>query len=101
MKHFYGTLHNIGKLIPKTDFYSSQMPDDLDVEHHQSLFKNIFPIFHNEAGKIIAKFWKLDKTVEVSISQQPQKRYMDCPADSLRLASLVNLAQYISRTRLQ
>lgn len=96
-----GLLHNIGKLgLLKQISIHYEMPDDLDVEYHQSLFKNIFPIFHNEAGKIIAKFWKLDaKTVEVIHLHNNLKKMidMDCPADSLRLASLVNLAQYISR----
>ena len=96
-----GLLHNVGKLgLLKQISIHYDMPDDLDVEYHQSLFKNIFPIFHNEAGNIIAKYWKLDsKIIEVIHLHNNLQKMIDieCPNETIRLAALVNLANYMSR----
>ncbi|MCM8536291.1 MAG: HDOD domain-containing protein [Lentisphaeraceae bacterium] len=96
-----GLLHNVGKLgLLKQISIHYDLPDDIDVEYHQSLFKNIFPIFHNEAGKIIGQYWKLDsRTIEVIHMHNNLQKLIDMDADSetLRLASLINLSVYISR----
>jgi HD-like signal output (HDOD) protein len=96
-----GLLHNVGKLgLLKQISLHYDMPDEIDVEYHQSLFKNIFPIFHNEAGKIISEYWKLDKKIISVIHMHNNlQKLIDSEADgeTLRLAALINISAYISR----
>lgn len=96
-----GLLHNIGKLgLLKqiANFY--EVPEDLDMEYHQSLFANIFPIFYQEAGEIIGKYWKLEEKIIQSISHHNKLDILvgnKVEGQDLRIAALVNLSVYLAR----
>ena len=96
-----GLLHNIGKLgLLKqiANFY--EVPEELDMEYHQSLFANIFPMFYQEAGGIIGKYWKLDDRIIQSISHHNKLEELvenGVGGLDLKIAALVNLAVYMSR----
>lgn len=96
-----GLLHNIGKLgLLKqiANFYD--VPEDLDMEYHQSLFANIFPIFYQEAGEIIGKYWKLEDKIIQSISHHNKIDVLienKVEGQDLRIAALVNISVYIAR----
>ncbi|MCM8543183.1 MAG: HDOD domain-containing protein [Lentisphaeraceae bacterium] len=96
-----GLLHNIGKLgLLKqiANFYD--VPEDLDMEYHQSLFANIFPMFYQEAGEIIGKYWKLDQKIIQSISHHNKLDVLienEVEGQDLKIAALVNIAVYMSK----
>jgi len=96
-----GLLHNIGKLgLLKqiANFY--EIPEDLDMEYHQSLFANIFPDFYQEAGEIIGRYWKLDDKIIQSISHHNKLDVLienKVSGEELKIAALVNIAVYMSR----
>lgn len=96
-----GLLHNVGKLgLLKqiANFY--EVPEDLDMEYHQSLFANIFPMFYQEAGEIIGKYWKLDNKIIQSISHHNKLEVLvenEVDGPDLKIAALVNIAVYMSR----
>ncbi|MCM8528116.1 MAG: HDOD domain-containing protein [Lentisphaeraceae bacterium] len=96
-----GLLHNIGKLgLLKqiANFY--EVPEDLDMEYHQSLFANIFPMFYQEAGEIIGKYWKLEEHIIQSISHHNKLEELienKVEGQELKIAALVNLSVYMAK----
>ena len=96
-----GLLHNIGKLgLLKqiANFY--EVPDDLDMEYHQSLFGNIFPMFYQEAGEIIGRYWKLEDKIIQSISHHNKLDELienEVEGQDLKIAALVNISVYMAR----
>lgn len=96
-----GLLHNIGKLgLLKqiANFY--EVPEDLDMEYHQSLFANIFPMFYQEAGEIIGKYWKLEEHIIQSISHHNKLEELienKVEGQELKIAALVNISVYMAK----
>ncbi|MCM8537612.1 MAG: HDOD domain-containing protein [Lentisphaeraceae bacterium] len=96
-----GLLHNIGKIgLLKQISNHYNLPKDIDVEYHQSLFDNILPHFENNAAKRIGQYWKLENKIIAAITQHSSldKMNRSClDLKDLKLISLVNLAVYLSR----
>ena len=96
-----GLLHNIGKIgLLKQIHKHYNLPDDLDIEYHQTLFKNIIPHFENKASRIIGEYWKLDKkTINVISRHNELDRLLrdGIRGPVLQLAALVNLSVYLAR----
>ena len=96
-----GLLHNIGKLgLLQQISKHYELPEDIDVRHHQSLFKNIFPMFYQEAGKVIARYWKLDEGISIAISSHnklEELHQINLEGPSLKLSALINLSVYLAR----
>ena len=96
-----GLLHNVGKLGLLNQISKLyEIPKDMDVEYHQSLFKNIFSVFYPQAGEIIGKYWKLDERVTHAIGFHLNLNSLikkEVEEDELKLAALVNLSSYIAR----
>lgn len=96
-----GLLHNIGKLgLLKqiANFY--EVPEDLDMEYHQSLFSNIFPMFYQEAGGIIGKYWKLEEKIVQAISHHNKLDELienKVSGVDLKIAALVNISVYMAK----
>jgi len=96
-----GLLHNIGKLgLLKqiANFY--EVPEDLDMEYHQSLFSNIFPMFYQEAGEIIGRYWKLEDKIIQSISHHNKIDILienEVEGLDLKIAALVNISVYMAK----
>jgi HD-like signal output (HDOD) protein len=96
-----GLLHNIGKIgLLKQISKHYNLPDDLDMEYHQSLFKNILPVFANDAGKIIGEYWKLEPKIIRVLSHHNKLTELErsgLRGPELRLVALVNLCIYMCR----
>jgi HD-like signal output (HDOD) protein len=96
-----GLLHNIGKIgLLKQISKHYNLPEDLDVEYHQSLFNNILPAFESRAAQQICQYWKLEHKIVETIRLHESLDSMDRSAiipENLKLIALVNLAVYLSR----
>jgi len=96
-----GLLHNIGKLgLLKQLSQHYDLPPDLDIDHHQALFKNILPIFYQQAGKAIGQYWKLEEKIITCISSHnklPDLVRMEVDEADLKLAALINFSLYLAR----
>ncbi|NQZ58717.1 MAG: HDOD domain-containing protein [Lentisphaeraceae bacterium] len=96
-----GLLHNIGKLgLLQQISKHYELPEDIDVEQHKNLFNNIFPTFYQEAGKVIARYWKLDERITIAISSHnklDELHQINLEGPSLKLAALINLSVYLAR----
>ena len=96
-----GLLHNIGKIgLLKQICNHYNLPAEVDVEYHQSIFNNIIPVFEVKAAQKIADYWKLEERVTKAITCHQNLAKMDrsmIHSDVIKLISLVNLAVYISR----
>ena len=96
-----GLLHNIGRIgLLKQISNHYNLPDDLDMEYHQSIFNNIIPHFEQKAAQKIAEYWKLEDRVIRAIICHRNLERMDrslIHSDVIILIALVNLSVYISR----
>ena len=96
-----GLLHNVGKIgLLKQISKHYNLPEDLDMEYHQSIFRSILPKFSGKAGKIIGDYWKLDKKITRVMSHHNQLEKLVAAGinrDDLKIVALVNLSVYISR----
>ena len=96
-----GLLHNVGKIgLLKQISKHYHLPDDLDMEYHQSIFRSILPKFSGKGGKIIGDYWKLDKRITRVMSHY---NHLDklvkagINRDDLKIVALVNLSVYVGR----
>ena len=96
-----GLLHNIGRIgLLKQISNHYNMPDEIDVEYHQSIFNNILPKFETKAAKKICEYWKLEDKIIRAITGHSELENINrslIPQDYIRLTALVNLAVYLSR----
>ena len=96
-----GLLHNIGKVgLLKQISKHYHVPEDLDMEYHQSLFKNILPVFADKAGRKIGEYWKLEPKIIRAISHHAKLQELinaGISANDLKLVALVNLSSYMAR----
>jgi len=96
-----GLLHNVGKIgLLKQISKHYNLPDDLDMEYHQSIFRSILPKFSSQAGKIIGDYWRLDKRIVRVMSHHnrlPELVKAGTNRDDLKIVALVNLSVYIGR----
>jgi HD-like signal output (HDOD) protein len=96
-----GLLHNIGKIgLLKQISNHYNVPDDLDIEYHQSLFKSILPVFAARAAEKIGQYWKLDKRIIQAISKHSELNSLireGFRIEDVKLIALVNLSIYIAR----
>ena len=96
-----GLLHNVGKIgLLKQISRHYNLPDDLNVEYHQSIFRGILPKFAGKAGKKIGEYWKLDKRIVRVMSHHNKLKTLvkaGVNRDDLKIVALVNMSVYISR----
>ena len=96
-----GLLHNIGKIgLLKQISNHYNVPEDLDMEYHQSIFRSILPKFSGKAGKIIGDYWRLDKRIVRVMSHHNKLNNLvkaGINRDDLKIVALVNLSVYIGR----
>lgn len=96
-----GLLHNVGKIgLLKQISKHYNLPDDLEIEYHQSIFRSILPKFAGRAGKKIGEYWKLDKRIIRVMSHHNKLEELVSAGinrDDLKIVALVNLSIYIAR----
>ena len=96
-----GLLHNVGKIgLLKQISKHYNLPDDLDIEYHQSIFRGILPKFAGRAGKKIGEYWRLDQRIVRVMSHHNKLTTLvkeGVNRDDLKIVALVNLSIYIAR----
>lgn len=96
-----GLLHNIGKIgLLKQISKHYNVPEDLDMEYHQSIFRSILPDFAGKAGEKIGQYWKLSKRITRVLSHYNKLNVLvkaGINRDDLKIVALVNLSVYIAR----
>ena len=94
-----GLLHDIGKLaLLKQISIHCDIPEDIGIPYHQSLFDSIVKDVHESAGNMIAEHWELEEDVRVGIANHHHLQALSGNHKKyLHLAALINLSDTMAR----
>ncbi|OVE77619.1 hypothetical protein BVX99_02215 [bacterium F16] len=92
-----GLVHDVGKMaIIKELGETTALPSDIDISFSETLFNNIFPNLHVEAGELIGSYWQLDGEILQAIRHHHASSYTD-EKDAMLLPALINFSDSCAR----